>query len=279
MIILIKKNPITDIFTMNGGLHFISTCVDNFLNLFNRQNGRFLNIQSKGSGTEIRISSKDTVQEWFKRAAEECGGIENVYTLDSKIALFPYVKIKECQIEKMSIQILVPLNYSVADYYLKILDKEMSKECDVVYLRLDYHPYESGKLFSHTMPHIHISNKYDVRVPFSLTSPQTCLLDFLEFLYVNFLYETWIYWVQDLWESKLNMHKLDPYKSEDYFLAIQNGFSAGKIHDKKFIECYGGKIVELKKLLFDRKSKIAKQLYCVSSDCSLINYIGTVLNA
>lgn len=281
MKILTKKNLIANIFTMNGGPHFISSCVDNFLTLFKRQNGRFPNIQSKGSGTEIRISSEETVQEWFKRAVEKYGGFEKVYILDSKIALFPYVNIKKCQIEEMSIQTLIPLNNSVDDYYLKLFDKEMSTGCDAIYLRLDYHPRKSGKLFSHAMPHIHISNKYDVRMPFALTSPTTCFLDFLEFLYINFSYETWIRWVQDLWVNNLQKHmqELDPYKSEDYFAAIQNGFSTGRMHDQEFIERYEEKIFELKKILFDRKSKIAERLYCVSSDCSLINYIGTVLNA
>ena len=247
---------------------FISQPIDNLLlKLYRRRGGPDNPFKQNDTNENVKIKAEDELYDWFLRSVNSVGGLEWVFH-DDKIVIFPYVSIKNDFIVNMSFQVLATINCSILDY------RDRKDKCSAAYFRLDYHPKEIGKIFSHPMPHIHISNKYDARIPFAIASPMTCILDFIEFLYINFDYEKWLSWAKKVWRKSLTCSLADPYKNEDCFDIIQEGFEQGRIMDDVFMDKYGESIRKFRQKLFNEKKEKAAKLFRIPTNCTLINYLG-----
>lgn len=254
---------------MTNKCFFISDSVTQFL-LRTFTNNK----QHKYDESNTRIKKDDTISEWFIRTVKTIGGVENIFTLDDTIAVLPQIMAKDDCITKMSIQAFISLSDSIVDSYKKLLK---GKDTQAVYCRLDFHPIESGVLFSHPMPHLHIGVLETPRLPLAYTSWENSILDFLEFLYVNYKYNVWLDWVRKEWNKKYGMkQQSDPYDDSNYFDAIENGFKEGKICDSIFLKKYGDTIDNLKELLEQRKRFFSEKLFKLSPCCFRTNYIGAI---
>lgn len=251
---------------MKSKPNYISQPIDLFLlKLYNRKGIPENPFKQNGSKENVRFKSGDELYDWFSRSVDSVGGLNNVI-IDDNIAIFPFVNIKDREIANMSLQVLATIDCKITDY--------RDNESSAAYFRLDYHPKEIGRIFSHPMPHIHISNKYDARMPFAIESPSTCILDFIEFLYINFYYEKWLSWAKDVWQKGLMTNLNDPYDSDNYLDVIQEGLLNGRIIDNSFVNKYGDSIKKFKRMLFNEKKEESQKLVTIPTTCLLINYLG-----
>ena len=174
------------------------------------------------------------------------------------MVLFGVVKWTQEGLYFVNLQAVTTENGDIDDFILK--------KPNVLghYFRLDLDLDKPGPLFKEPLPHIHTRPIREPRFSLPLTSSKTCIVDFLEFLYLNFHYDKWRNWAKSIWLSQ------NPLQEEGVFDAMGEAYAKGKtdwLRDK-----YAIKIEELRACLLKEKQDISERMAPVSVFARQLKY-------
>ena len=205
------------------------------------------------------IHEGESLHEWLKRMVEIVGN-EDSLLLEDNIAFLGEVKSLNGELQYVNLQALVTVNGSIKDFIRGTIG------IDVQYFRLDFDYTKLGKgIFNEPLPHLHTLPKDEPRFSLFLTSAQTSIIDFLEFLYMNYQYDIWREWARNEW-AKRSLDE-DAYS---LFNIIDEAYKKGQIDFLK--KEYNTRINEIKKCLHNIKVEFSNLLPTIPDIANLLDY-------
>lgn len=134
-------------------------------------------------------NSEETAQGYFKRIVDnQFQNDPNRCSVETDMAVLADLKFTDRFIAYANIQVFICNGSDLETFY-----KDPLTPC--MYLRLDYDLDCLGQLFSHSLPHVHISADGLPRFGFNCFTGNI-ILDFFDFIYRNFYPDRWIEWAR-----------------------------------------------------------------------------------
>ena len=250
---------------------FLSQAVQNVLDRLALRPGKpagestvFIPGNGKAAARE-HVHDGETLRDWLARMVELIGDIDG-FILEGNLALLGEVKSCNGELQYVNLQAIATCNGSVEDYYLG------KKEVEAHYFRLDLDcAMLGGGIFKEPRPHLHTRPQDEPRFPLDLTSSGTCIIDFLEFLYMNYQYDIWREWARKEWAGR-SLNDEAPF----LFNTINDAFRAGQV--ERLRTTYRQTLIEIKKALAKLKEEASRCLPRVPAVTNLLDYHSPVLS-
>ncbi len=211
------------------------------------------------NAARAHVHRGESLGEWLGRIVDMVGNVEDLL-LEENILLIGEARILKNEFQYVNLQSLITLNGSIEDYYLG------KAGIDTHYYRLDFdNRIAVGGIFKEPLPHLHTFPRDEPRFPLLFSSYNTCITDFLEFLYMNYQYKTWREWARSEWEREC----FDDDASS-LFITIDEAFKTGKVELLR--NTYNAKILEIKKSLHKIKCDVSVNLPGIPVYFQSLNY-------
>jgi len=166
-----------------------------------------------------RISPREKISDWFRRIVDDqLEGEVKPCVVEQNMGVFCRVIYKGDLITYANIQVII------ADDDLENFYFDPKIKCN--YLRLDCDPNRLGEIFTHPLPHIHISESGSPRFGTDIFKSGNIVLDFFDFIYRNFYPNLWIEWAYRAYQEG-KRRRAD--NSPDIFKPIAHAFKTNQL--------------------------------------------------
>ena len=210
------------------------------------------------NSNELRMGKQESDHEWLERVADSVGDFDGCL-LEDNILIVGKAQINDGELNHVDLQALVTENGTIEEFYLG------GDGCQSKYFRLDFDFDQPGPLFKEPLPHIHVGNSSEPRFSLPLSGSSSCILDFIEFLYLNYRYDLWLEWARNTWLDANNTPE-----TEGIFNVICEAFNTGQT---KWLcnECKQ-QVESLRNILHRTKISLSRGQASIAKETNSLNY-------